>query len=142
MDRQALAQTATELKVRYHLNDARYGQVERGFSWAFAVGSILFGWLADRFGPRRLYPVVLIGWSVAGMLTPLAANAAVTTRLEAPDAAPGTGTFHWLLICRSILGLFEAGHWPCALITARQVLTAAERPFGNGLLQSGASLGA
>ena len=41
-----------------------------------------------------------------------------------------------------MLGLFEAGHWPCALITARQILTAKDRPFGNGMLQSGASAGA
>ncbi|MBN9121355.1 MAG: MFS transporter, partial [Planctomycetes bacterium] len=32
-----------------------------------------------------------------------------------------------------------AGHWPCALITARQILTARDRPLGNGILQSGAA---
>jgi ACS family hexuronate transporter-like MFS transporter len=142
MDRQALSQTQTELEARYELKAGRYGRVERGFSWAFAVGSVVFGLLADRFGPRRLYPIVLIGWSVAGILTPLAGEEAVTSRLQTSDDAPGTGAFRWFLICRTVLGFFEAGHWPCALITARQVLTAAERPFGNGLLQSGASAGA
>jgi ACS family hexuronate transporter-like MFS transporter len=142
MDRQALAQTATELKTRYHLDDARYGEVERGFSWAFAAGSLAFGWLADRFGPRRLYPLVLIGWSVAGILTPLAGRADVTSQFEMEGDSPGTGAFHWLFWCRAVLGFFEAGHWPCALLTVRQILSAAERPFGNGLLQSGASLGA
>src|SRR5262249_42174436 len=44
-----------------------------------------------------------------------------------------------LLLCRTILGIFEAGHWPCALITARQILSAKDRPLGNGILQSGAS---
>jgi ACS family hexuronate transporter-like MFS transporter len=142
MDRQALAQTATELKDRYHLTDTRYGQIERGFSWAFAAGSVVFGWLADRFGPRRLYPVVLVGWSVAGIVTPFAADPAVVAHLESPGDDPGEGTFRWLLICRTVLGLFEAGHWPCALITARQILSPADRAFGNGLLQSGASAGA
>jgi ACS family hexuronate transporter-like MFS transporter len=141
MDRQALAETATELKARFQLDDARYGEIERGFSWAFAVGSILFGFLADRFGPRRLYPVVLIGWSIAGILTPLASTS-VAANLESPGDDPGAGTFRWLLLCRVVLGWFEAGHWPCALLTARQILSAKERPFGNGLLQSGASLGA
>jgi ACS family hexuronate transporter-like MFS transporter len=142
VDRQALAQTATELKDRYHLTDTRYGQIERGFSWAFAAGSVVFGFLADRFGPRRLYPVVLVGWSVAGIVTPLAADPAVVAHLESPGDDPGAGAFRWLLICRTVLGLFEAGHWPCALITARQVLSPADRAFGNGLLQSGASAGA
>ncbi len=140
MDRQALAQTATELKTLYDLHDARYGEVERWFSYAFAAGSVVFGLLADRFGPRRLYPLVLVGWSVAGILTPLATD--VAARLEGPNDEPGAGVFRWLLACRTALGFFEAGHWPCALITARQVLTAADRPFGNGLLQSGATVGA
>jgi MFS transporter, ACS family, hexuronate transporter len=142
MDRQALSETATELKERYYLDDERYGNVERGFSRAFAVGSVLFGWLADRFGPRRLYPVVLVGWSAAGIATTFAGSAGATGWLESPGGEPGTGTYLWLLVCRTVLGLFEAGHWPCALITARQVLTAADRPFGNSLLQSGASAGA
>ena len=142
MDRQALSETATVLKRQYRVDDARYGLVERWFSYAFAVGSVLFGVLADRFGPRRLYPLVLVGWSVAGVLTPFATSPAVVAYLESPGDAEGTGTFHWLLGCRTVLGLFEAGHWPCALITARQILAAKDRPFGNGLLQSGASLGA
>jgi ACS family hexuronate transporter-like MFS transporter len=142
MDRQALPQTATDLKQLYNLNDARYGLLEGYFSWAFAAGSILFGLVADRFGPRRLYPLVLLGWSAAGLLTPCMGMPAVTQHLEGPGDEPGAGPFRWLLLCRTLLGLFEAGHWPCALLTARQILTAAERPLGNGLLQSGASLGA
>jgi ACS family hexuronate transporter-like MFS transporter len=142
MDRQALPQTATELKMRYSLGDARYGDVERYFSWAFAAGSLVFGLLADRFGPRRLYPVVLTGWSAAGLLTPFTGWEEVTRHLEFPGDEPGAGPFRWLLACRTALGFFESGHWPCALITARQILTAAERALGNGLLQSGASAGA
>ncbi len=141
MDRQALPQTATELKERYGITDTRYGLIERGFSLAFATGSIFFGLLADRFGPRLLYPVVLAGWSIAGLATPWLADPAFTASLENPDE-PGSGPFRWLLISRTVLGFFEAGHWPCALITARQILLKKDRPLGNGILQSGASLGA
>jgi len=142
MDRQALSETATELKARFALDDERYGRIEQGFSYAFAVGSVLFGFLADRFGPRLLYPVVLVGWSLAGVATTFATSDAVARALEGADDPAGTGAFVWLLVCRTVLGLFEAGHWPCALITARQILSAADRPFGNSLLQSGASAGA
>jgi MFS transporter, ACS family, hexuronate transporter len=141
MDRLALPQTATELKERYAIGDARYGKVERNFSWAFAAGSILFGFIVDRLGPRLVYPVVLLGWSLAGLITPLIGDPTVTGYVAEADD-PASGPYHWLLVCRTMLGFFEAGHWPCALITARQILTAKDRPLGNGILQSGASTGA
>ncbi len=141
MDRQVLPQIATELKANYGLNDARYGQLGQNFAWAFALGSIFFGFIADRLGPRLLYPLVLIGWSIAGLATPLMTHPEIASYVEDPER-PAFGPFRWLLLCRTLLGFFEAGHWPCALLTARQILTARDRPLGNGLLQSGASLGA
>ena len=141
MDRLTLAVTATQLKTLIKLDDARYGRLEEWFSYAFAFGGILFGFVADRVGPRRLYPVVLVGWSAAGLLTPLAVWPAVAAGLGDPGD-PGSGEFRWLLACRTLLGFFEAGHWPCALIAARNILSADDRPLGNSILQSGASLGA
>jgi len=139
MDRQALAISLPEMKRTLHLTEGRIGWVEGVFGYAFAVGALGFGFLADRLGPRRLYPVVLIGWSLAGIATGFAGHTEVTRWLESPEDDPGTGTFRWLLFWRMVLGLFEAGHWPCALITARQILSAKDRPLGNGILQSGAS---
>lgn len=141
MDRQALAVTLPELKQRYQIAEGRIGWIEGSFGYAFAFGSILFGLLADRFGPRLLYPAVLAGWSAAGIATGLAGRTDVTGWLEGPGDDPGAGTFRWLLLCRVLLGVCEAGHWPCALITVRQLLTAKDRPLGNAVLQSGASLG-
>src|SRR5690606_28142030 len=42
----------------------------------------------------------------------------------------------------TLLGFFEAGQWPCALVTTQRILSQRERTFGNSLLQSGASVGA
>lgn len=142
MDRQTLAVTLPVLKQQYALNESRVGLVEGCFGFAFAAGSLLFGWLADRFGPRRLYPIVLTGWSAAGIATAFAGHASAISWLETTGDAPGTGVFRWLLLCRTVLGVFEAGHWPCALLTVRAILTPSYRPLGNGILQSGASIGA
>jgi MFS transporter, ACS family, hexuronate transporter len=142
MDRQTLSLTATALKAEIHLDDGRYGALEQWFSWAFAAGSILFGFMADRFGPKYLYPAVLVGWSLAGMAAPLATWPSVVDALADAEGSPGSGEFRWLLITRTLLGLFEAGHWPCALLTIRAILSAENRPFGNSILQSGASMGA
>ena len=98
MDRQALAVTLPTLKQRFHLTEGRVGMIEGGFGYAFAVGSLLFGLLADRWGPRRLYPGVLVGWSLAGIATAFAGQPRVTGWLEASGDSPGTGTYRWLLI--------------------------------------------
>jgi len=140
MDRLTLAITATQLKTEIALADDRYGTLEEWFSYAFAAGGIFFGFVADRVGPRRLYPIVLIGWSLAAIASSLADRPIIVGTLG--DAGvPGQGEFRWLFVCRTVLGFFEAGHWPCALITARNILTAAQRPLGNSILQSGAAFG-
>eukprot|EP01031_Cornospumella_fuschlensis_P008330 gene8330-10274_t len=41
-----------------------------------------------------------------------------------------------------MLGVFEAGQWPCALRTTQSILTGGQLSLGNSILQSGASLGA
>ena len=141
MDRQTLSLTATQLKTEISLDDARYGALEEWFSYAFAAGGIFFGFIADRVGPRRLYPAVLVGWSLAGIASPLADWPPIVQALGDPGV-PGQGQFRWFFLCRIVLGFCEAGHWPCALITARNILSDSERPLGNSILQSGASFGA
>ncbi|MEY4180012.1 MAG: putative sulfoacetate transporter SauU, partial [Planctomycetota bacterium] len=162
MDRQTLSLTITAIERQTQLTNTQYGQLERGFGYAFAVGGLFFGLLADKLSVRWLYPFVLLGWSAAGvatgfadrigpLLTPLAqwlsgvpwiggfiavggANAGPEPVLSPP--------YIGFLFCRVVLGFFEAGQWPCALVTTQRLLAAADRPFGNSILQSGASLGA
>jgi ACS family hexuronate transporter-like MFS transporter len=124
MDRMTLANTALRVKAEFSLSNQQYGTIEKGFSWAFAGGSLLFGILADRINVRFLYPAALLLWSAMGFASGLVRS------------------YEGLLVCRTLLGLFEAGHWPCALKTVQRILEPRERAMGNGLLQSGASLGA
>ena len=77
---------------------------------------------------RWLYPIVLLGWSMAGVATGYADRIGkflaptlgpLLTRVW-PDAAvnpesPSDCAFLGFLVCRVVLGLFEAGQWPCAL---------------------------
>jgi MFS transporter, ACS family, hexuronate transporter len=124
MDRQTLANLAQRITEQYGLTDAQYGNMETVFGLAFAVGSLFFGILADRVSVRWLYPSILVAWSLVGVAT-------------------GLSQGYWsMLICRGLLGFFEAGHWPCALIVTQSVMARSERVMGNSILQSGASLGA
>jgi MFS transporter, ACS family, hexuronate transporter len=124
MDRQTLANLAPAIKLQFKLSNEQYGNIESLFGKAFAFGSLFFGLAADRVSVRLLYPCVLLAWSAVGFATGL------------------TGSYNSLLVCRGLLGFFEAGHWPCALVVTQSVLARGDRAMGNSVLQSGASLGA
>jgi ACS family hexuronate transporter-like MFS transporter len=124
MDRQTLANAAVRISREFSLTQMQYGNVEAVFGYAFAAGSLVFGWLADRVSVRWLYAVVLAFWSVVGFATGFVRD------------------YDELLLCRTLLGFFEAGHWPCGIRTTRMLLDARQRSLGNGVLQSGASFGA
>lgn len=124
MDRQTLANVAVRITNEFQLSEEQYGHLELAFGWAFAVGALIFGPLVDVVSVRWLYPIALLGWSAAGVFTGIAEG-------------------YWqLLVCRIMLGVFEAGHWPCALATIQRLLTRSDRGMGNSVLQSGASVGA
>ena len=122
--RQTLANLAVRVQESFQLTEEQYGDFEVVFGLSFAVGSLFFGIIADRFSIRLLYPFVLVAWSIVGIATGL------------------TTGYRSMLICRGLLGFFEAGHWPCALIVTQAVMTRGNRAMGNSVLQSGASLGA
>lgn len=124
MDRQTLPNVATRVTTEFQLKEVQYGNVEMWFGYAFAVGAFLWGCVADRWSVRWLYPALVLGWSAMGFLTGLVKD------------------YDGLLICRTLLGFFEAGHWPCALKTTQRLLSRDERTLGNSVLQSGASIGA
>jgi ACS family hexuronate transporter-like MFS transporter len=124
MDRQTLANASVRITSQFQLRQEQYGNLEMAFGWAFAAGSFLFGFVADRWPLRWVYPAVLFLWSATGFATGLVHD------------------YAGLLVCRTFLGFFEAGHWPCAIKTTQLLLTPSDRALGNGILQSGTSLGA
>lgn len=124
MDRQTLASLSTRIKSEFSLSNEQYGNIEFLFGVTFAIGSLFFGFVADRISIRKLYPFVLLAWSAVGFATGLANG------------------YLSLLICRGLLGFFEAGHWPCAMIVTQSILSKDNRVMGNSILQSGASIGA
>ena len=124
MDRQTLASVSVRITREFGLNNEQYGNLETCFGYAFAVGSLFFGMLADRLPLRWLYAIVVTMWSLMGLATGF------------------SGSHTQLLICRTLLGFFEGGHWPCGIKATRLLLDARDRSLGNGVLQSGTSIGA
>jgi ACS family hexuronate transporter-like MFS transporter len=124
MDRQTLANAAVRISTEFGMSQEQYGNLEAGFGWAFAAGSLFFGFVADQVSLRWLYAAVLLGWSAMGFLSGFARD------------------YDELLVYRTLLGFFEAGHWPCGVKTVRALLDSGGRAMGNSVLQSGTSIGA
>jgi uncharacterized protein (TIGR02266 family) len=124
MDRLALNQMAVRIKTYFGMSNYEYSMLESAFSFAFAVGAITTGFIVDKVSVRWVYPLMVLGWSAAGVLTGFANG------------------FWMLLTCRFALGLFESGNWPCGIRTTRAVLRHEERSLGNSIFQSGTALGA
>lgn len=124
MDRQTLSNASVRITKEFQLNDKEYGNLELAFGWSFAVGATCFGLIADNVNIRWLYPAVLLAWSAVGVATGFARD------------------YEELFLCRSLLGFFEAGHWPCALKTTLRLLEPRDRGLGNSVLQSGTAIGA
>ena len=124
MDRLTLNLIPARIMGEFGLDVAQYGQLESDFGIAFAIGAIIFGWMADRWNVALLYPLAVLGWSAAGFATGMVQG------------------FFGLLLCRSLLGLAEAGNWPCSLRTTQHLLPPRQRSMGNSILQSGAAIGA
>lgn len=124
MDRQALYQTSVRISRDFGLTNTEYGQIEAIFNIGFGLGALTVGWLVDRGNVRWIYALIVFAWSMVGF---------------------GTGfvtSFTMLIICRFLLGLFEAGNWPCGILTVKRVLKPEQRSLGNGMFQSGTALGA
>lgn len=124
MDRQTLSNLIPRITAEWNLTNEQYGDMEFVFGIAFAVGSLVFGFAADKVSVRWLYPAILVAWSAVGFATGM------------------TRGYESMLVCRGLLGFFESGHWPCALIVTQAVMSKSDRVMGNSILQSGASAGA
>ncbi|MFE4665543.1 MFS transporter [Streptomyces sp. NPDC056716] len=100
------------------------GFILSAFFWTYALMQIPSGWLADRFGARRMASGACVGWGVVQALT---------------AGATGPGS---LLGYRLALGVVEAPVMPAGGKLNAEWLPAKERGRGAVLLDGGAPLGA
>jgi ACS family hexuronate transporter-like MFS transporter len=124
LDRQTLSSTADYITRDFGLDKVQYGQLEMSFGLAYAVFLIVAGFMSDRFNLRWLFTFALLIWSAAGFAT------------------GSVHSFFALMACRAILGVGEAFNWPCAVGIIQRVLPREARSLGNGIFNSGMTLGA
>lgn len=96
MDRANIGVTASSMASEFGMSKIDMGLVFSAFAWAYAAGQIPGGWLADRFGPKKVLLSIVSFWSFMTAAT-----------------AWASGTVS-LIGVRFLFGLGEAGAFPTA----------------------------
>jgi sugar phosphate permease len=115
MDRANISVTASAMASEFKLSKTEMGLVFSAFAWAYAVGQIPGGWLADRFGPKKVLLSIVSFWSVMTAAT-----------------AWASGLFS-LFSVRFVFGLGEAGAFPTATRAMQLWFPKEERGFIQGV---------
>jgi MFS transporter, ACS family, glucarate transporter len=129
LDRVNISVAGSSLAYEYHLSDIQLGFVFSAFLAGYVMFQVPAGWLADRFGPRRVLTGGVLWWGVFTVLT-----AAVPTTIVRPIFA--------LLAIRFLLGVGEAVVYPTSCKFIEQWIPTQERGIANGWIFSGVGAGA
>jgi ACS family glucarate transporter-like MFS transporter len=128
LDRVNLSVAGSFLAAEYHLTNVQFGLL----STALLIGYTLFlapaGWLADRFGPRRVLTGAVLWWGIFTALT-----AAVPLSIGSPLAA--------LVGVRFLLGAGEAIVYPASNQFVSRWIPTQERGLANGWIFAGVGAG-
>ncbi|MCB8878035.1 MFS transporter [Acidisoma silvae] len=122
LDRTALAIVAPLVKADLHINSAQLGLIFSIFFIGYASFNFVGGFMADRFGPKRVYGVAMAVWSVFCGLTSVAAG------------------FWQLLLFRIIFGLGEGPMGSVTNKTVRNWFPRQEAGLTVGIAISGGNL--
>lgn len=124
IDRAAISSAKDAIGADLRLSDTEMGAVFSAFALGYALAQIPCGWIADRFGPRRMLAAVVALWSVLTGLT---------------GAVSGFGA---MLAVRFLFGASEAGAFPGSARAFYNWLPAGEHGRANGIIFSGSRIGA
>jgi MFS transporter, ACS family, glucarate transporter len=123
LDRTAIAVAAPAIQHEYGFSLLEMSVILTSFSWTYALLQVPGGWLAERFGPRRMLFWANTMWSLLTAATPLGFNLASFVGL------------------RALLGVGQAADWPSSIVAIRRWFPLRERGKGNSILLGGLYLG-
>jgi ACS family glucarate transporter-like MFS transporter len=128
LDRTNISIAGLQISKEYGMGNQQLGWIFSAFLIGYALFQVPAGWLAARFGPRRVLTLSLVWWGVA---------TAVTTMIPA-----GIGhTVALLVAIRFALGAGEAVMYPSANQYVARWIPAEERGLINGLIFAGVGAG-
>lgn len=129
LDRVNISVAGALIAHQFRLNDSQLGTVFAGFPLGYMLLQIPGGWLADRFGPRRMLAFGAL-WS------------AVFTSLTASVPSGIAGALAALWSVRFLLGVGEAVIYPSSNRWEASWIPSRERGLANGIIFAGVGTGA
>ena len=124
VDRVCISAAKNDVAADLRLDDQQMGWVFAAFSLGYALFQTPSGWLADRFGPRRILAAIVAIWSLFTGLTAIASS------------------FASMLIVRFLFGAGEAGAFPGIARAMYSWIPMRERGIVQGINFSGSRIGA
>jgi ACS family sodium-dependent inorganic phosphate cotransporter len=124
-DRVNMSVAAVAMRSQFGWNQAVKGTVLAAFFVGYLLCMLPAGWMANRYGGRRVLAGAVIWWSAFTVLTPLAASVSVNA----------------LITARIGLGMGEAAMMPAAYGLFAHWVPAAERTRATAFFLSGIALG-
>ena len=129
LDRVNISIAGGSIVDAYHLTDVQLGKVFSALVAGYALFQTLGGYLADRFGPRRVLAAGVIWW---GIFTAM-------TALVPPNIS---GALILFVAVRFLLGAGEAVIYPAANQFVARWIPVRERGIANGWIFAGVGAGA
>lgn len=129
LDRTNISIAGIAIRNELRIDDIRLGWIFSAFLLGYAAFQVPGGWLACRFGPRRILAAGVLWWGVFTALTTVAS----------PRLA---GALWIVLLLRFSLGAGEAVMYPSSNQFVAQWIPVAERGRANGWIFAGVGAGA
>jgi len=129
LDRVNISIAGGSIVDAYHLTDVQLGKVFSALVAGYALFQTVGGYLADRFGPRRVLTAGVVWWGVFTALTALV-------------PADIGGALFLFVVVRFLLGAGEAVIYPAANQFIARWIPMRERGIANGWIFAGVGAGA
>ena len=129
LDRVNLSIASAKLTEEFAIGNVRLGFVFSAFLFGYALFQTPAGWLADRFGPRRVLTAGVVWWGGFTALT-----AAIPHNIANAVLV--------LLAIRFFLGAGEAIMYPASNQFVARWIPTHERGMANGIIFAGVGIGA
>jgi len=129
LDRVNISIAGGLIAEEFHITNVQLGLVFSSFLFGYALLQTPAGWLADRFGARRMLFVGVLWWGLFSALT-----AGISSRIAS--------ALTLLIVIRFLLGAGEAIIYPTSNQFVSRWIPSNERGIANGIIFAGVGIGA